>query len=109
MKHEEAVRVLEALQELYPKFELSKKKVQILLPHLEKMDYQGVMAKLSAYVTDHPYAPAIAEIAVYPAEANLHLRMMKEWQKEAEQVSEDTKRRFRKQMHKLLGKLVSHE
>lgn len=109
MTQDQAVDILETMAELYPKFELSRKKAQILLPQLRKMDYQGVLDKLSAYVADHPYAPTIAEIAVYLPEENGQLQLMKEWQAEAEKVTEETKSRFRLQMHKLLGELVSYE
>lgn len=109
MTEEESFDVLKTIAELYPRYELTKRKAQILLPQLQKMEYDGVLKKLSAYVAEHPHAPTIAEIAVYPPEENKHLKMMKEWQAEADKVSEETKQQFRLQMQQLLGKFVSNE
>ncbi|WP_186579725.1 replicative helicase loader/inhibitor [Aquibacillus kalidii] len=102
MTHDEAVDVLETIAEVYPRYELTKKKAAILLPQLKQMDYQLVLAKLSAYVADHPFAPTIAEIAAYPAKQNEHIRLINQWKQEAENVPQETKQAFQLQMKRLV-------
>ncbi|WP_217587489.1 replicative helicase loader/inhibitor [Lentibacillus saliphilus] len=102
MTHEEAVDILEMIAEVYPKFEMTRKKAALLLPPLKEMDYKGVLDKLSAHVVKHPYAPTIAEIAAYPPERNLHLEEMSRWHAEAAKVSPEVKARFRDAMLELI-------
>ncbi|WP_068672170.1 hypothetical protein [Oceanobacillus sp. Castelsardo] len=109
MKREEAIDVLEHLAAMYPKVEMSRKKAKVLLPSLMEMDYDGVMMKLSHFATRYPYPPTIAEIAVYPKLPNEHLVNVKKWQEEAGEVSEQTKRRFQRQLEKLVLQKVNHE
>lgn len=70
MNRNEAIDVLETIRDIYPKFEVSERKANILIPKLQPMDYGLVMEKLSAHVAAHPYPPTIAEIAAFPPEAN---------------------------------------
>ncbi|GAB3059590.1 hypothetical protein [Virgibacillus ainsalahensis] len=102
MTKEEAIAILETIAEVYPKFEMTKKKAKLLLPQLKQMDYNRVMDKLSAYVVKYPYAPTIAEIAAYPPEPNEHLEKMSQWQEEAVRVPAETKERFRAAMIRLI-------
>lgn len=108
MTHEEALDVLETISELYPHFELTKKKAQLLLPQLKKMDYKRVIDKLAAYVSTNPFPPTIADIAAYPPSNNDHLEKMKEWQREASKVPIETKRRFQEHIRQLM-KEKSHD
>jgi len=109
LNHNEAVEVLQTISELFPdRFELTKKKANILIPQLKKMDYQGVMDNLSSYVVEKPFPPTIAEIASYPAEKNDHLEKVEKWKQEAQQVSPETKRKFEQQFQKL-AKEISHD
>jgi hypothetical protein len=103
MNKVEAIEVLESISELYPgRFELTERKVRILLPKLLEMDFERVMAKLSDYAAEKPYPPTIAEIAAYAPENNEHLAEMRKWEQEAAQVPEETKRQFREQLKKLI-------
>lgn len=102
MTHNEAVSVLEAIEEVYPSFSLSKKKAQILIPALKQMDYDGVMARLSEFVMNHKYAPTISEIAVYPKRKNDHIEQRHKWRKAADNVSPDIKKRFHDSLRKLV-------
>lgn len=77
MTKNEAIHLLETIRAIYPKYEISKKKAQILTPQLQPMDHKLVMDKLSAYVVSRSYPPTIAEIAVYPAAHNVHLDKIK--------------------------------
>lgn len=54
MTKKEAIYVLETIRAIYPKYEISKKKAQILTPQLQPMDHKLVMEKLSAYVGEPP-------------------------------------------------------
>lgn len=101
MNANQAFDVLDTIAELYPKFVITKRKVDILLPQLKQMDYNNVLEKLSAYAVACPYPPTLAEIAAYPPATNNHLEQMRQWQKEASQVTEETKRQFKQQLDTL--------
>ncbi|GGM43294.1 hypothetical protein GCM10011351_31570 [Paraliobacillus quinghaiensis] len=106
MNNDQALEVLGTIAELYPKFDISKRKVAILLPKLKKMDYSKVMKKLSAYAAEHPYAPTLSEIAVYPPETNIYLEQQRpQWEKEAALVSEETKIEFKQQLNTLFREM----
>ncbi|WP_404451967.1 hypothetical protein LG329_16700 [Virgibacillus necropolis] len=102
MNYEEAITVLETIGELYPKYEVSIRKGQMLAPQLMKMDYARVLENLSDYVATHPYAPTLAEIAAFPVESNEHLDKISVWRAEAAKVPDEVKQNFHKQMIKLL-------
>lgn len=101
MNANQAFDVLDTIAELYPKYVITKRKVNILLPQLKQMDYSNVLEKLSAYVAEHPYPPTLAEIAAYPPATNIHLEQMRQWKKEAAQVPEETKHQFKQQLDTL--------
>lgn len=98
MKKEEALEVLQTINEMYPRFNLTKRKARMLLPNLKDMDFQGVMNNLSAYIMDHPYAPTLKEIAAYPDVEESPLEEMEQWQAEARKVSPEVKMQFHEQL-----------
>lgn len=102
MDRKEAIRVLETIKEIYPRYDISKKKAQMLIPQLQPMDAHGVMEKLTAHVAHHPYPPTIAEIAAYPAKSNTHLEKLQKWRLDAAEVPRELKQRFHKQMTQLV-------
>ncbi|MYL50280.1 hypothetical protein GLV98_12350 [Halobacillus litoralis] len=103
MNQRQAVEVLETIHELYPRnFDVTDKKMALFIPQLKKMDYKGVMRKLSDFATKHPYPPTLAEIAVYPPQKNEALEKMRRWEEEAKQVPEETKQHFRQEIKKLM-------
>ncbi|MDY0404218.1 replicative helicase loader/inhibitor [Virgibacillus sp. 179-BFC.A HS] len=102
MTRNEAIRVLETIKEIYPKFEISNTKAKMLLPKLEEMDFEGVLQKLAAYVATHPYPPTIQEIAAYLPTNDNRLQQIDSWRKEAACVSPTTKRHFRQKLYQLL-------
>ncbi|MDL4839499.1 hypothetical protein [Aquibacillus rhizosphaerae] len=89
MNENQAFEVLDTIAELYPKYGITKRKVNILLPQLKLMDYNNVLEKLSAYAADYPYPPTLAEIAAYPPATNIYLEQMRQWKREAAQVPEE--------------------
>lgn len=105
MNANQAFDVLDTIAELYPKFVITKRKVDILLPQLKQMDYSHVLEKLSAHAAACPYPPTLAEIAAYPPATNVHLEQMQQWKKEAAQVPQETKRQFKQQFDSLFKEM----
>ncbi|MFC7319823.1 hypothetical protein [Halobacillus campisalis] len=108
MTYEEAVEVLQMMSSLYPgKVEMTKKKAEFLIPQLKPMCYGSVMGKLALHVSKSPYPPTIADIAVYPpVDENPHLDMLKQWDREAAEVSEEKKRLFQEKLNELIEKVT---
>ncbi|UOQ45409.1 hypothetical protein MUN89_05540 [Halobacillus salinarum] len=103
MTYEEALEVLETIHEFYPdKFQVTKRKANLLIPQLEEMDFAGVMNKLAAFTAAAPFPPTLSQIAVFPPEENYYLERMKAWEKEADAVSEETKRAFHIKLEQLM-------
>lgn len=102
MTNQEALDVLKAINEMYPRFNLTKRKATLLIPNLKKMDYKGVMKNLSAFVMENPYPPLLSEIAAYPDDEESALEIMEEWQEEAKKVNPEVKERFRQEMRQFL-------
>lgn len=102
MTRDEAIDVLESIAELYPNFQITERKGNLFIPILMKMDYHGVMKKLSHYAQANPFPPMIADIAVFAPEKNTYLERIKRWQEEADNVPPEVKKCFREQMQKLI-------
>lgn len=105
MTKQEALEVLKTINEMYPRFELTKRKAVILIPNLKKMDYKGVMKNLSAFVMENPYPPLISEIAAYPDDEASALEEIEQWKEEAKKVSPEMKERFKHEFQKLVEKM----
>ena len=103
MTNQEALDVLKAINEMYPRFNLTKRKAALLIPNLKPMDYKGVMKNLSSFVMDNPYPPLLSEIAAYPNQTDALPEKMKKWREEAAKVPSETKERFRLEMQKLFN------
>lgn len=102
MTKHEAIKVLEMIKTMYPKADMPKAKIHMLIPVLEKMDYNGVMENLSKHVARSPFAPTIQEIAAYPSRDNRLAAKMAKWREEAARVPQETREEFWKQMNELL-------
>ncbi|WP_226582153.1 hypothetical protein [Halobacillus litoralis] len=106
MTYQEAVEVLKTIEEVYgDQFPLTKRKVALMIAQLEKMDYEPVMNRLSEHVTESPFPPKLADIAVYKVPENKTLEKMKQWKKEADEVSDETKQMFKEKVNELLRKV----
>lgn len=105
MERNQALEILETINELYPQFELTDRKVKIMLLQLEKMDYDRVMARLNEHIVNSPFPPTLAEIAAYAPEENKHLEQIQKWREEAAKVSPEVKERFRKELERLAQKI----
>ncbi|MCP3027632.1 hypothetical protein [Halobacillus sp. A5] len=106
MRHEEAADVLETIEELFGgKFVITERKIEVFIPQLMKMEYKPVMEKVFDYASRYPFPPTLADIAVYPPQSNDYLKKKKQWDEEAAQVPEETKRRFEEKFAALLKKV----
>ncbi|WP_101841954.1 hypothetical protein [Halobacillus sp. Marseille-P3879] len=106
MNYDQAVEVLQMIRELYPgKFEVSKTKAAVMIPQLEKMEFEPVKKKLSEYAGQYPFPPTLADIAVYPPIKNPYLEKMKKWDQEAEEVSDETKQLLQEKLDELIRKV----
>ncbi|MFG6147482.1 hypothetical protein [Halobacillus sp. B23F22_1] len=106
MKYDEAVEVLETMEELFSgKFKITKRKLDVFVPELERMAFIPVMEKLFDYAVVHPFPPTLADIAVYEPKKNDHLEKMRQWDEEAAKVPEETKRLFEEKFNELLRKV----
>lgn len=74
MNRDEATEVLLTIHEIYPKFDLTERKLRVLIPTLLPMNYNGVMKKLNDHIVANPFPPTISEIAVYPKPVNQMLK-----------------------------------
>lgn len=102
MTKEEAIRILKKIQTLYPKEEMSKEKIYMLIPILEPMDYKGVAKNLAKYVAANPFPPTMYDIAAYANHYEPLTEKIAKWREEADKVSPETKQAFREKMHALL-------
>ncbi|AXF56835.1 MULTISPECIES: replicative helicase loader/inhibitor [Bacillaceae] len=107
MEYNLAIDILESIAAVYPRFELSEKKIKIIMPALLKMDYEGVMDNVERHVTKNPFPPTIAEIASYPAQKNENLEKWQEWELEASKVSQERKNQFAIDLKKVLAEKAS--
>ncbi|RDW17500.1 hypothetical protein CWR48_13320 [Oceanobacillus arenosus] len=104
MLQQEAIEVLKTINEMYPKFNLTKRKAAMLLPNLKEMDYPGVMRNLSLFIMQSPYPPMLSEIAAYPEVADSHIEEMLKWHEEAEKVPPELKKQLLEAFEKLVEK-----
>ncbi|MET3508441.1 hypothetical protein [Halalkalibacter oceani] len=106
MNHEQAAEVLYTINEVYPKFELTERKLKVLTPVLLQMDFDGVMERLKEHIAKKSFVPTIAEIAVYPAPENKVLQKINQFEREAAQnpPTKEQRRQFEKKLQTLLKK-----
>ena len=104
MTTDEALEILKTINEMYPKFNLTKRKATILVPSLKQMDYTGVLKNLSAHVMHNLYPPILSEIAAYPQEnkKDSPLTEIEKWEEEAKKVTPEMKQHFQSKFEKLL-------
>lgn len=102
MKRDQALEILRTINELYPRFELTERKIKALLPQLEKMDYDRVVTRLNEYMVSNPFPPTLADIAAYAPKENEHLKKMEHWKAEAAKVPEEKKQEFRNKLQQLI-------
>lgn len=101
MNRDQVVQLFKEIKSVYPTFEVSTSKVNTWARMMRKMDFDRVMAKFDQHSLENKYPPTIAEIAAYAPEKNEHLEKMRQWEREAAQVSPEVKKEFARQMKKL--------
>lgn len=111
MTNAEAAEILLTIHEVYPSYELTERKMKILVPALLHMDLAGVMKRLNEYIMINPWPPTIADIAAYPDKENEILKKTYEYEKLAtenpptkEQILE-----FQTRFQQLLSEENDHE
>lgn len=111
MTRDEALEILEIIADVYPRFELTKRKAEIWLPGLQKMEFQGVKRNLENHVAEKVYPPTIAEISAYPKENNIALEKQIQFEQEARlnPATEDIKQEFWNKINALLGRDTSED
>lgn len=102
MTTDEALEVLRTIDEMYPRFNLTKRKAAILIPILKEMDYTGVMKNLAEHVMHHLYPPMLSEIAAYEETPAEPLAEVEVWQEEADGITEELKQQLLKEVQGLL-------
>ncbi|WP_082232912.1 hypothetical protein [Halobacillus massiliensis] len=106
MKYEQAVQVLETIEELYEgKFMITKRKLAVFVPELENMEFERVMDKVYHYASKFPLPPTLSDIAAYPPKKDDYLEKMRRWDEEAARVPKETKRLFQEKFEELLRKV----
>lgn len=102
MNEQEAILVLETIKDVYPRYDISRKKATILIKELLLMDYDRVMKKMGNHVATHPYPPTIKEIAAYLEQDNEERNKLEAWRQQAKDVPFSFKQTFHKQMQQLI-------
>lgn len=105
MTKDEALEILQNIQEMYPSFGLTKRKAIILIPNMLEMEYSGVMKNLSTYAMKYPNPPMLDTIAAYPREEDEALKKIKQWNEEAKKVPQHVRDEFAVKFKALLKKL----
>ncbi len=107
MNYDQALEILRTIREMYGdhKFPMTKRKVNLMISQLETMDYDKVMSRVEEHVRNSPYPPALCDIAVYEVPDNGMSEKMKQWEKEAAEVPEETKRLFEEKLNELIRKV----
>lgn len=107
MTNEEAAEVLLTIHEVYPSFEITERKMKILVPILLTMDLRGVLKRLNEYILMYPWPPTVADIAAYPNQENESLKKAIEYEKLAKE-SPPTDEQIQ-EFHTRFGQLLERE
>ncbi|GAE31787.1 hypothetical protein [Halalkalibacter hemicellulosilyticus] len=83
MTNEEAAEVLLTIHEVYPSFELTERKMNMLVPALLDMDLVRVLKRLNEHIMTNPWPPTMADIAAFPDRQNKTLKKTQEYEKVA--------------------------
>ncbi|ELK46301.1 hypothetical protein QRD89_16140 [Halobacillus sp. ACCC02827] len=103
MKYEKAFEIVDMLEELYaPKFKVTKRKLDVWIPALERMDYEKVKANVTEHALRYPYSPVISDIAAYEEEEDDFMEKVEQWKREAAAVPPEVKREFFQKFEELL-------
>ncbi|GEN30264.1 hypothetical protein HNQ35_000032 [Cerasibacillus quisquiliarum] len=102
MNREQVKQLFKFLVSIYPNFEVSSHKLDVWTRMMKDMDFNRVMAKAETYVTENRFPPTIADLSAYAPDENKHLEQMKQWKREAQQVPDEVKHRFRQQLLQLV-------
>ena len=96
------LELFKLIKSIYPNFEVTQEKINIWASVMKDMDFDRVMARAREHVQENKFPPTIAEISAYAPKENKALEKMERWQREAEQVPDEVKQRFRQKMQQLI-------
>ncbi|WP_338749362.1 replicative helicase loader/inhibitor [Bacillus sp. FJAT-52991] len=85
MTDEQTLLIMQHITAAYPRFELTKKRVEVWYNYLRKMPYEQVFNKLQEHIRLKSFPPTIAEITVQEMGNNEFLQKYQQWQKEGEE------------------------
>ena len=107
MNREQVKELFQLLISVYPSFrpdtaEKLTKKVDTWTHLMKNMDFKRVMARAEEHVQTNKFPPTIAEISAFAPPKNETLEKMKQWEREAEQVPDEVKQNFAKQLEHLI-------
>ena len=103
MNREQVKELFQLLGNAYPHFipntkeELSDK-VDVWTSVMKSMDYERVMARAKEHIQANKFPPTIAEVSAYAPKKNDTLEKMERWEKEAAEVPQEVKDRFRRKI-----------
>lgn len=95
MTRDEAVDIIDTIIDLYPQFESewTKRKSEIWVSGLMKMDFAKVMHNLEKHVAESRFPPKLAEIAGYPREDSQTLARIQAYEEKAKENPPTTEQR----------------
>lgn len=109
MKREQVIQLFELLSDVYPNFRPNTKdetvrKVNTWTSLMKGQKFHRVMARAKDYVQTNRFPPTIADLTERVDRKNKgdFLEKHKQWQKEAQEVSTETKLEFRRKMLDLI-------
>ncbi|TGB04708.1 replicative helicase loader/inhibitor [Halobacillus salinus] len=107
MDKKQVLQVFKVIQSVYPRFmpedtQEQQNKLDTWALMMKDMDYERVMKRTQEHVVGNKFPPTIAEISAYPTEKNKSIEKMNQWKREAEQVPQETKDRFQRELQKLV-------
>lgn len=105
MTNEEAAEILLTIHEIYPTYEITERKMKILVPALLTMDLAGVVKRLNEYILTNSWPPTISDIAAYPSVENEILKKTKEYERLAcdHPPTEEQIQEFQARFQQLVG------
>src|SRR5699024_3027306 len=107
MNREQVKQLFQLIGSVYPTFlpddqDKLISKVDTWTHLMKDMYFKRVMVKAEKHVQSNKFPPTIAEISAIAPPKNETLEKMKQWEREAEQVPDEVKQNFAKQLEHLI-------
>jgi hypothetical protein len=105
MTKADVLELFKMIKSIYPTFEVTQEKIDIWAKVMKDMDFERVKVRSNEHFATNKFPPTIAEISAYAPPKNETLEKVKQWEKEAAEVSEETKRKFKQKLEELEQKI----